>query len=394
MIRILVNGLAASAGGGLTYLRNLIPQFVRRQDLTATLLVNSSVARLLQSAENVRIAERSESGAAAKRFLSEQRILPPLIRECGAQVLISAGNVALRKSPVPQILLSRNSLYTSGDFYRDLRSRGEYRLLLDTFVKGRLGKKSVGWSDCAVAPSEAFADELRSWTGRSNIRCIPHGFDPEEFSRDTASLPDNIRTALGEKGDTLRLLFVSHYNYYRNFETLFRALPRLKTRLKTRRFKLYLTCKLNTKDNPGAYRTEAAASLLADLKLGDDVVQLGAVPYPLLHHVYRACDVYVTPAYAESFAHPLVEAMSCGLPVIASDLPVHREVCGDAALSFSRFHTEELAERVLQVAESPELSSRLANCGAVRVSEFSWEAHVDRLIRLANDLLKTGRKDC
>ena len=64
------------------------------------------------------------------------------------------------------------------------------------------------------------------------------------------------------------------------------------------------------------------------------VVELGAVPYSLLHQVYRECDIYVTPAYAESFAHPLVEAMASGLPIVASDLAVHREICQDAAIYF------------------------------------------------------------
>ena len=44
-------------------------------------------------------------------------------------MLFSVGNFALRKSPVPQVLLSRNSLYTSIDFLRDVRRRGEYRFV-------------------------------------------------------------------------------------------------------------------------------------------------------------------------------------------------------------------------------------------------------------------------
>ncbi len=111
---------------------------------------------------------RTDRGTAL-RFWQEQAILPRLIHRSGADVLISAGNFALWRSPVPQILLSGNSLYTSSDFYRDLRSRKDYRLWLDTRVKGVFAKQSVSWADRTVAPSLAFADELRRWTkGRSS----------------------------------------------------------------------------------------------------------------------------------------------------------------------------------------------------------------------------------
>ena len=81
-----------------------------------------------------------------------------------------------------------------------------------------------------------------------------------------------------------------------------------------------------------------------------EVVELGTVPYSLLHQVYSSCDIYVTAAYAETFAHPLVEAMACGLPVLASDLPVHREICGEAGRFFPVFSAESLAERVSVLA--------------------------------------------
>ena len=127
--------------------------------------------------------------------------------------------------------------------------------------------------------------------------------------------------------------------------------------------------------------------MVRELGLSDKVVQLGAVPYALLHRVYRVADVYVSPAYAESFAHPLVEAMSSALPVVASDLPVHREICGPAALYFDRFSPSELAERVVEVAQSPGLASQLSQAGIERSTAFSWKNHVDRIVALAESLI-------
>ena len=391
MIRLFINGLAASAGGGLTYLRNVIPHLARRTDTQTTVVLNPAIRREFGELPNVSFVETAEASGVFRRVVREQTKLPKLIRRSGAQVLISAGNFALWNSPVPQILLSRNSLYTSGDFLRDVRARGDYAIWADTIVKGWLARGSIRCADITIAPSEAFAQELSQWSGRKGLS-VHHGFDPDTFTSDAAPLPSAVQTQLEQGKDALRLLFVSHYNYYRNFETLFRAIPILSSRLKGKKVKLFLTCRLNSGDNPGRYQAEGAALLADDLRRRHDIVELGTIPYRSLHHLYRACHIYVTPAYAESFAHPLIESMSSGLPVVASDLPVHREICGDAGVYFSRFSPDALAERVLQVQESPELAEKLSSNGLRRARDFSWSQHVERLVVLAQELVRSARE--
>ena len=217
-----------------------------------------------------------------------------------------------------------------------------------------------------------------------------HGFDQDAFTSDATPLPSAAKTQLEEGEDALRLLFVSHYNYYRNFETLFRAMPILRSRLNGKKVKLFLTCQLKSGENPGTYRAESAASVANNLQGREDIVELGTIPYRSLHHLYRACHIYVTPAYAESFAHPLIESMSSGLPVVASDLPVHREICGDAGIYFPRFSPDALAERILQIQESPELAEKLSCNGLRRARDFSWSEHVERLLALAQELVRSG----
>jgi glycosyltransferase involved in cell wall biosynthesis len=390
MMHLFLNALAASAGGGLTYLRNILPHLSARPEVRVTAAMNPQLRREFSGLPRVFLPEINFRPGVVGRFWQEQTSLPSEIRHSGADVLLSVGNFALRKSPVPQILLSRNSLYTSTDFLRDLRQRREYGLWLDTRIKASLARRSIHWADRTVAPTEAFAQEVRQWT-RSDVAAIHHGFDHEAFFRDQTPLPKDIRQKLDRETekDTLRLLYVSHYNYYRNFETLFRALPLMRERLRGRKLQLFLTCRLRSEDNPGSYSAEAAAALVTQLGPGDSVVELGAIPYSLLHHVYRACNVYVTPAYAESFAHPLVEAMASGLPVVASDLAVHREICEDAAIYFPRFSPEELSARVCQIASSDELAGQLSNRGQKRARAFSWDKHVAELLDLATSLLAT-----
>jgi glycosyltransferase involved in cell wall biosynthesis len=386
MIHLFLDASAASSGSGPTYVRNVVPHLAARADVRSTILVSQQLRKEFQDRSNVSFMEfAGDSGNAAARFLRSQWLIPELIRGSGANVLVSAGNIALFRSPVPQILLSGNALYTSADFFRDVTARGDYRLWLDTTLKAQIAKWSVQAADCTVAPSQSFADEVQRWTG-VKARAVHHGFDRDIFFRHASPLPSQLENNLQRNGDELRLLFVSHYNYYRNFETLIRAVALLRQLIAPRQVKLFLTCRLEPGANPGSYRTEAAAQLVQQLAVNSNLVQLGAVPYHLLQHVYRACDLYVTPAYVETFAHPLVEAMASGLPVIASDLAVHREVCADAALYFPAFSPELLAETVSGAAQSPERLTTMSQRGLHRSRDFSWNDHVAQIISIAQAL--------
>ncbi len=392
MIHIFMNALSASAGGGLTYVRNVFPILARRDDVRTTLLVGEALRGEITGSPQITVLSESYRGGTAGRFWYEQLVLPGVIRRSGADVLLSTGNFAVFRSPVPQILLSGNSLYTSKDFFRDLRKRGDYRLWIDTKAKGWFARRSVRAAECTIAPTEAFAADLHQWTGK-DVMSIHHGFDHEAFVRETVSLPSDVQARLAATEGALRILFVSHYNYYRNFETLVRAIAILKKKLHPRTVRLMLTCKLVSKENPGSYHADTAAELVRDLKLRDEVVELGTVPYAALHHLYRSCDVYATAAYAETFAHPLVEAMASGLPVVASDMAVHREVCGEAALYFPRFSPEALAEQISRVAESDQAKAGMCTAGLSRSLDFSWDKHVEALLQVALRLAKaTGRQ--
>jgi len=391
-MHILFNAFAASSGSGLTYVRNVAAVLARRSDVRATFLVGPELSREFGACAGVAFEEMREPQSVARRVLWEQSALPRIVRRLGADVLVSAGNFALRRAPVPQILLSGNSLYTSADYRRDLLHRREYGLWMDNGVRSFLAARSVRWADVTVAPSESFAQDLRQWTRDNRVVAIHHGFDREVFFAEDAPLPEASQKVLTETNDCLRLLFVSHFNYFRNFETLFRGLNILRAMLPERNPKLLLTTRLRSEENPGDFRAEPAASLVRELGLSEHVVELGAIPYRQLQHLYRACDLYVTASYAETFAHPVVEAMACGAPVVASDLPVHREVAGEAAVYFPRFSPENLAQRVRDVVNSPELARSMSNAGERRARDFSWEKHVDQMVSVARDLLERRAK--
>jgi len=79
--------------------------------------------------------------------------------------------------------------------------------------------------------------------------------------------------------------------------------------------------------------------------------------------------------------------MACGLPIVASDLPVHREITDGAALFFQKFSPSDLAEKIAQLLDSPTLQADLRKRGLHRAENFSWKRHAEGLLAMAHRLL-------
>lgn len=389
-MHLFLNAIAASAASGFTYVRNVVPHLMRRPDVKSTVLTSELLRDEFSDTSNLKFLVAGEGWSAARRSWFEQRELPKLLHSSRADILISAGNFALRGSPVPQILLSGNALYFCDDFSHDLIRRHAYRAWVDLKIRAWLAKRSVHWSDCTVAPSQAFADKLRNRSS-AEVVAVHHGFDEDLFKADNGPLPATLESKLAGGTGTLRLFCVSHYNYFRNFETTFRALSLVQKQLPAKKVQLLITCELKPSAETGSYDPRRAAVLVRQLGIEENVLQLGVVPYRFLHHVYKACDVYVTASYAETFAHPTLEAMSCELPIVASDLRVHQEICSNAALYFPRFSPELLAQRIVEIATTPDLRTRMTKAGQDRIRDFSWKAHVDRLITIGTEMVARTR---
>src|SRR5207245_8923406 len=92
----------------------------------------------------------------------------------------------------------------------------------------------------------------------------------------------------------------------------------LRERLSVQKLRLYLTCKFRSEENPRSYHAEATAALVQELGISEEVVELGSIPYRSLYQVYKACDLYVTAAYAATFARPVVDALAARLAGSAS----------------------------------------------------------------------------
>ncbi len=101
--------------------------------------------------------------------------------------------------------------------------------------------------------------------------------------------------------------------------------------------------------------------------------------------LYNLADVYLYPSLYEGFGLPVLEAMQCGCPVIASNATSIPEVAGDAAVLVNPLDTTDIAQAIHQVLSDPKLREELVYAGLQQAKKFSWE-------RCANTMLKIIRQ--
>ena len=104
--------------------------------------------------------------------------------------------------------------------------------------------------------------------------------------------------------------------------------------------------------------------------------------------LYSSALALAYPSFYEGFGMPPLEAMACGLPVIASHASSLGEVVGPAGLLIDPHDLNELAEAMRAVAEQPALRVRLRQRGLSQAKRFSWEESAVRLDRLIGELIR------
>lgn len=108
------------------------------------------------------------------------------------------------------------------------------------------------------------------------------------------------------------------------------------------------------------------------LNLGGWVRLLGHVPDEEMPFLYNGAAFLAFPALNEGFGLPPLEAMACGLPVIASNVSAMPETLGEAPLYVDPLNAAEIAEAMLRLESDPALRARLRRAGLQRAALYSW----------------------
>jgi glycosyltransferase involved in cell wall biosynthesis len=141
----------------------------------------------------------------------------------------------------------------------------------------------------------------------------------------------------------------------------------------------------DTVDHP--YQEQLEAAIEATGELAERIRLIDWVPHEEIPRYYAEASLFVLPSYLETFGIPLLEAMASEVPLVASELPVFREICRDAAVYADPFSSESLAAAMsLALGDEGERERRVAR-GREIAERSSWDAAAARLLETLEETL-------
>ena len=224
-----------------------------------------------------------------------------------------------------------------------------------------------------ITVSEFAADEIAAYTPipRDRLRVVPNGVD---LTRATDAEVARVRAEFGI-GGLPYVFWVGTFQPRKNLGVLLDAFARLDPG--------DVPHQLVLAGDAGWGGDDSAAIR----RLGDRVRLLGQVQSADLAALYAGADLFVFPSRHEGFGIPVLEAMAQQTAVVAADIPVLREVGGDAARFVPVGDADTLADAIATLLRDDAARSSLAARGLAHAQRYSWERCVDATVAVYEEAL-------
>lgn len=245
-------------------------------------------------------------------------------------------------------------------------------------------RRGAARADRVIAVSNATRRDLETVVGI-----------PPERIRTVYSAPDPVFTSSAVDGDPVRailerysikppfILYAGTIRPHKNVARLIEAFAVVRAELEShpefRELKLVIIGDELSRF-PGVRRTVAAT------RVGPYVRFLGFVPVETLRVFYRAATAFAFPSLSEGFGLAPLEAMACGTPVIASDLPALVEAVGDAAELVSPENVFDIARALRALLTDPALRAQRCVQGLARAAQFDWNDTARAVLEIYKEL--------
>jgi glycosyltransferase involved in cell wall biosynthesis len=219
-----------------------------------------------------------------------------------------------------------------------------------------------------------------------DVEVVPNGADPGVFN--PSKIDHNLRKQFG---NTKIVGYVGSFRLWHGVPDLMKAFKTVKTKFKN--------CKLMLIG--GTNRQISEFKSLADrLRISNDVIFVGSIPYQKIPYYLSCMDVCVAPF--NTFYHKelrkygmwysplkIFEYMSMGKPVICPDIGMLSKYIENAGLKYTEGDIEELSQHIIRLFNDENLSTTLGRNGRRKIeTEYNWKIQAEKTVAIYTDILK------
>ncbi len=233
-----------------------------------------------------------------------------------------------------------------------------------------LKKQCIKSSDAAICISETTRRDVIKYCGIDKNKChvIPLAYSSIFTKLDKINIPDTFNQ-IGKF-----ILYIGARVSYKNYDTLIKAYSKWK---KKDEVALVLI---------GSPLTEEEKRQLYKSNILDRVHCFSSIDDQKLNILYNLAEAFVYPSLYEGFGIPLLEAMACGCPVIASDIPSTVEIAGACPIYFSQLDIDSLLG-AFEITQSEGRNSERVKNGFKQVKLYSWDKTAQETLKVYESLI-------
>jgi len=246
----------------------------------------------------------------------------------------------------------------------------------DALSRRRKGEASLRHCARVICPSQA--------TKRDLLRRYPeYQFKTKTFSEAACEVipidecSAEVSALKRSFGGFLLFIFIAVDWPHKNHELLIKAAKQLQS-MTDRPFKVVFI---------GHRRSNMLQRMIQEYNVQNLVVDVGNISRKLLVAYYHTATAFLFPSLCEGFGIPLVEAMHCSLPIIASDRSCIPEVCGNCGTLLPPDRPELWARQMLRIMVDERHRQEQVILSLKQSSQFSWERTWNKIDRVFDEIL-------
>lgn len=372
--KILINGINNSSAGGKTVLLNFIKGFSKYSNsfgviIIAPKLIENEIQKCINDS-NIELVFVKKPNALKSLYWYLYGI-PKIIIKRNINLVLNFGDIPIKTKFCKQIFYFDwpHAIYPESAAWK----RFSIVTLISKKIKLLIFKFLFNYIDHVIAQTNTAVNRLKVYYPKSHYTVLNNPVSRFSVAEETVNVSFNK--------SNFYLFFLTRYYEHKNLESIIPLAKIIKKNCDN--IKILITVEKN--------HGHGARKLLQNIELNrlkEIIINVGEISLGQVTFLYKKIDALFMPTLLESFSGTYIESMYFEKPILTSDIDFAKEICGNGAIYFNPFNTQEQFDAIKFIRENSKEKSQLIKNQKHQLHNFiNWESKTKKIVELINKIL-------